>query len=133
MTTLTGPITACFYSGNENNPACKQLGGTCIRMTGKRASPKVRSCCSWFGVLLVLSCLLVRGRCKWIAADEGGSKPCHGCCRFLYGGKRTGVHADGTLTDIVCRMQGYDHGSVGSIPWSLCCGDNLSEPARMYD
>ena len=71
MTTLTGPITACFYSGNENNPACKQLGGTCIRMTGKRASPKVRSCCSCFGVLLVLSCLLVCGMCKRIAADDG--------------------------------------------------------------
>ena len=36
----------CFYSGNENNLACKQLGGTWIRMTGKRACPKVRSCCS---------------------------------------------------------------------------------------
>jgi hypothetical protein len=46
MTTLARPSTACFYSGNENNPACKELGGTCIRMTGKRASPKERSCCS---------------------------------------------------------------------------------------
>ena len=46
MTTLARPSTACFYSGNENMPACKQLGGTCIRMTGKRASPKERSCCS---------------------------------------------------------------------------------------
>jgi hypothetical protein len=50
-----------------------------------------------------------------------------GCCSFLYGGKRTGVFADGTPTDMVCRMQGYDHGSVGSIPWSLYCGANLSD------
>ena len=28
---------------------------------------------------------------------------------------------------MVCRMQGYDHGSVGSIPWSLYCGANLSD------
>ena len=46
MTTLARPSTACFYSGNENNPACKELGGTCIRMTATRASPKERSCCS---------------------------------------------------------------------------------------
>ena len=26
--------------------SCKQLAGTCIRMTGKRASPTERSCCS---------------------------------------------------------------------------------------
>ena len=39
---------------------------------------------------------------------------------------RIGGHVDGTLTDMVCRMQGYDHGSVGSIPWSLYCG-------AMYD
>ena len=37
------------------------------------------------------------------------------------------MHADGTLTDMVCRMQGYDHGSVGSIPWSLYCGASLSD------
>ena len=46
MTTLAMPDTACFYSGNENMPGCKQLGGTCIRMRGKRASPKERNCCS---------------------------------------------------------------------------------------
>ena len=45
MTTLARPSTACYYSGNENMPDCKQLGGTCIRMTGKRASPKERNCC----------------------------------------------------------------------------------------
>ena len=37
------------------------------------------------------------------------------------------MFADGTPTDMVCRMQGYDHGSVGSIPWSLYCGANLSD------
>ena len=41
--------------------------------------------------------------------------------------QRTGGHVDGTLTDMVCRMQKYDHGSVGSIPWSLCSGANLSD------
>ena len=40
------------------------------------------------------------------------------------------MHADGTPTDMVCRMQGYDHGSVGSIPWSLYCGANLSDQLR---
>ena len=38
---------------------------------------------------------------------------------------RIGGHVDGTLTDMVCRMQGYDHGSVGSSPWSLYGGANL--------
>ena len=37
------------------------------------------------------------------------------------------MFGDGTPTDMVCRMQGYDHGSVGSIPWSLYCGANLSD------
>ena len=46
MTTLARAGTACFYSGNENMPGCKHLGGLCIWMTGKRAKPKARSCCS---------------------------------------------------------------------------------------
>ena len=57
MTTLARPSTACFYSGNENMPACKQLGDTCIRMTGKRARSKVRSCCSVCAQWLVSECL----------------------------------------------------------------------------
>ena len=75
---------------------------------------------------LVLSCHLVCGRCKWIAADGGCLSHAMDAAVFCMVATRIGGHVDGTLTDMVCRMQGYDHGSVGSIPWSVYCGVNLS-------
>ena len=104
-----------YDHGSAGSSSWSSYGGLNLRgMLGNTLVNEVQcggSASEFSGCCLVISCVAGVNGLRPMRV----SQPCHGCCSFLCGGKRTGVHADGTLTDTVCRMQGYDHGIAVSV------------------